>query len=99
MSLELGPETERRVREYAAAEGISIEELMDRAFPPRVCEETHTLLAQRYAETDNLCLKHKAFSTLFSEEEARSARITAEEYVTELKFWEDYDRECSSCHL
>ena len=35
MSLELSPEIETTVREYAAAEGVSIDDLMARYFPPR----------------------------------------------------------------
>lgn len=33
--LNLAPDIETRVREYAAAEGVSVEELIARAFPPR----------------------------------------------------------------
>ena len=109
MSLELGPDTERRVREYAAVAGISIEELIDRTFPPHMSKDateiseevpTHLqiLLARRYAEINYPCLKHKSLSLLFSGEDPGCARVTAEEYAAELKFWEDYDRE-RSCHL
>lgn len=35
MSLDLRPDIESRVLEYAAAEGISVNELIGRAFPPR----------------------------------------------------------------
>jgi hypothetical protein len=34
MSLELAPEAESRLREYAEAEGISVSTLIDRHFPP-----------------------------------------------------------------
>ena len=33
--LDLSPETENNVREYAAREGVSIDELLARTFPPR----------------------------------------------------------------
>jgi hypothetical protein len=36
MALDLAPDTERRVREYAEEQGVSIEILMVRAFPPRI---------------------------------------------------------------
>lgn len=35
MSLELAPEVENTVREYAEAEGVSINDLLARTFPPR----------------------------------------------------------------
>jgi hypothetical protein len=35
LSLDLNPEIESSVREYAAAEGISIDDLLARHFPPR----------------------------------------------------------------
>ncbi|MGC4046090.1 MAG: hypothetical protein QM758_20045 [Armatimonas sp.] len=110
MSLELGPDTERRVREYAAFEGISIEELLDRIFPSHsrkdiletseeVPSHLQTCLARRYAETDHSCLKHKTLSRQFSGEDTGCAKATPEEYEAELKFWEDYDRERSTYQL
>ncbi|MBC8142922.1 MAG: hypothetical protein H7Y38_15975 [Armatimonadetes bacterium] len=35
MSLELSTDVELRVREYAAAEGVSVSDLIARTFPPR----------------------------------------------------------------
>lgn len=51
MSLELAPEVENTVREYAEAEGVSINDLIARTFPPRTArrdpaEHVRNLLSQ-----------------------------------------------------
>lgn len=57
MSLDLRPETESRVREYAAAEGVSVDDLISRAFPPRTPAPADNpmlqLLQARLREAEN----------------------------------------------
>jgi hypothetical protein len=99
MSLELAPDIERRVQEYAAAEGVSIEELIDRAFPSvaetpeQTRERVQALLARRYEETGDTPVPHKPLAELFAEWDAEDAKMTPEERQAEREFWEDYERE------
>ena len=57
MPLDVAPEVESTVREYAAAEGVSIDELLARHFPPRrVADDDPVLqfLNERLRQIENM---------------------------------------------
>jgi hypothetical protein len=99
MSLELAPETESRVREYAEAEGVSIDDLLTRYFPPRVAPRdprAHVqALLTNWQREYGLPVPpggYKTTSELFAQWDAEDAQMTEAERETERRFWEDYER-------
>jgi|GEM_PF-4284947 hypothetical protein len=101
MSLDLAPEIEKTVREYAAAEGVSVNELMVRHFPPRKevrtpASHVQALLEQRQKEyglpprPDGKA--HSTLTELFDAWEAEDANLSPEQIEQEVNFAEEYER-------
>lgn len=101
MYLELAPEMESRVREYAEAEGVSVNELIDRHFPPRprITEQNtrarvQSLLSawQQEYGMPTLPGSGKTLAELTAEWRAEDANMTSEQIEQERAFWEEYEQ-------
>ena len=107
MSLDLSAEIENVVRERAAAEGVSVNDLLARTFihnkaqtslPTDPKEHVQTLLAQWQAE-DNTFLRHPLLTrpgetptqTFFRKWREEDFKMTDEEREAEDRLWEDLE--------
>ena len=107
MSLELSPEIESAVREYAEAEGVSINDLLARTFPPRLSNterdpgERIQALLSRWQQEHGLPprpdgKKHSTLAELSAEWQGEDSQMTEAERQADRELWEAYadrDRE------
>lgn len=104
MSLELPPELESTVREYAEAEGVSINDLIARHFPPRMAKRdpvahVKSLLAQ-WQQQDNTPTTLPApndgtltpSEALFRKWDAEDALLTDEERQAQAEQWQQFQQ-------
>lgn len=94
MSLEVAPEIEITVRRYAEREGVSLDELMARVFPPveeDAVARVNALLRQWQQEyglpnrPDGRV--HTSAQELFAQWEAEDAQLTTQEAEAERSLW------------
>jgi len=106
MSLDLSPEIEKRVRERAEAEGVSVNYLMARIFAPEMTQKSpptdpkahvRALLAQWQAQDNTPILPpipirngKTPTQALFRKWEEEEAQLTEEEQEQQEKFWEEF---------
>lgn len=97
MSLQLAPEIETAVRQYAEREGVSPEELLRRAFPPVSPASSVRALLQQWQQKYGLPPRpdgkvSTSAKDLFAEWEAEDAQLTSTEVAADQKIWEDYQK-------
>lgn len=99
MSLELSSEIESVVRDYDAAEGVSISDAVARRFPPRPSaqdtrDRVQALLTKWQAEFGMPVppRPHKSLAELSAEWQAESANMTDAERQAEREYQENYER-------
>lgn len=100
--LELAPEVEDTVREYASREGVSVSDLIARAFPPlRETQEERIArakaLVRRWQEEDGTLARHasvpvQSLDEMFREWEEEDSRMSDEEREAAEQAWEDFKR-------
>ncbi len=99
--LDLAPEMESRVREYAEAEGVSVNDLIARRFPPRpriAGQDTRvrvqSLLSawQQEYGMPTMPGSGKTLAELTAEWQAEDANMTPEQIAQERAFWAEYEQ-------
>ncbi len=109
MSLDLAPEVETTVRRYAEREGVSLDELLQRTFPPINSPSTApsttddptasiSALLGRWQQEYGLParpdgLVHTPAHELFARWKNEDAGLTAEEAEADRRLWEDYGQQ------
>jgi hypothetical protein len=104
MSLDLAPEVESTVRQYAEREGVSVDELLARAFPPVKSLSAKPQNATDDADRVNTLLQswqqeyslpprpdgrvHTSTADLFAQWDAEDAALTPEDVEAERRLWE-----------
>ena len=97
MSLDITPEIESTVRQYAEREGGSVEELLARTFPPVVTEHAVShmnALLRQWQQEYGLPPRpdgktHTSAAELFAQWDAEDAARTSEEVEAERLRWEE----------
>ena len=106
MSLDVSPEIENMVRQRAAAEGVSINDLLARTFAPEKeppvsepIERVQQLLARWQAEDHTPIVppmptqsRETPTQALFRKWEEEDAHMTEEEKEAEDRLWEDIEK-------
>lgn len=95
MSLQIAPEIETAVRQYAEREGVSPEELLRRAFPPITAASSVQALLQQWQQEYGLPPRpdgkvSTSAKELFAQWEAEDAELTFEEAAADQEIWADY---------
>jgi hypothetical protein len=102
MSIDLSPEVERKLHEYAAREGVSASEYVARLLQSAISDtprdpvaHVQTLLTQWQQEYGLPVPSggYKSTAELFAAWDAEDAQMTEEEREEERRFWADYERE------
>ncbi len=95
MSLQIAPEIETAVRQYAEREGVSLNELLRRAFPLVPKAPSVQTLLQHWQQEYGLPPRpdgkvSTSAKELFAQWEAEDAELTQEEAAADQEIWEDY---------
>jgi hypothetical protein len=94
--LELAPETEASVREYAERRGVTVDEMLARAFPPVQTDRDRVMaLLHRWQEESGGMPprpgggpEHIPVSQLMAEWDAEDAMRTPEQIEADTRLWE-----------
>ncbi len=95
MSLQLAPEIETAVHQYAEREGVSLNELLRRAFPPVTAASSVQTLLQQWQKEYGLPPRPDGKVSapareLFARWEAEDAQLTQEEAAADQEIWTEY---------
>jgi hypothetical protein len=100
MAIELAPETGSAVRHYAEEQGITIDELLKRAFPLKDAREDPIFARLRELQREyGLPLRpdgttgHIPSSEIFAQWDVEDARRTQEEVEADQLLWESLEKD------
>lgn len=101
MSLDVAPEVEITVREYAAEEGVSISELLARYFPPRKVDPTDPNKERLFAKLRQMQKEYglpvplgglKSLAQLSAQWAAEDASLSEDDRRADREFWEAFNQ-------